>query len=277
MVQNRMIPEPCRIYEAMQQTPREVHFVVEAPKREPFRPEPGQFVMISIPGIGEAPISLAALPGEGAAEGTFEMLIRRAGRLTNLITRLRPGDTMYVRGPFGRRVTWEKFEGSNLILIAGGLGLAPLRPFVQRSLLHRELFRRIDILVGARAPEEILFKQDLASWSARRDDVRVLVSVDAARSGWSGRIGVITTLFDELDADVEDAYALICGPPVMYRHCLRKLLAMGLYENHLWMTLERRMKCGIGLCGNCQMNGLYVCQEGPLFSYREVRHLKEAV
>jgi len=277
MAEHRMIPEPCRIYEAMQETGREVHFVVEAPRREPFQPEPGQFVMASIPGIGEAPISIAALPGEGAADGTFEMLIRRAGRLTNLITRLRPGDTMYVRGPYGRRVTWEKFEGSNLILIAGGLGLAPLRPFVQRALLHRERFRKVDILVGARSPEEILFKGDLASWSARRDDVRVLVSVDAARETWTGRIGVITTLFDEIDSDVEDAYAFICGPPVMYRHCLRKLLGMGLYENHLWMTLERRMKCGIGLCGNCQMNGLYVCQDGPLYSYREVRHLREAV
>lgn len=277
MFQHRMVPEPCRIFEAIPKTPREMHFVVEAPRLEPFQPEPGQFVMVSIPGIGEAPISLAALPGEGAADGTFEVLIRRVGRLTNLLTKLGPGDRMYVRGPFGRRVTWEKFEGSSLVLIAGGLGLAPLRPFVQRALLHREQFRRVDILVGARSPEEILFREDLASWSARRDDVHVFVTVDAARGDWDGRIGVITTLFDNLDPDVEDTYAFICGPPVMYRHAVRKLLGMGLYENHLWMTLERRMKCGIGLCGNCQMSGLYVCQDGPLYSYREVRHLREAV
>jgi sulfhydrogenase subunit gamma (sulfur reductase) len=276
-VPSRMIPEACRVLEAVQETAKEVHFVLEAPKREAFVPEPGQFVMVSLPGIGEAPISLAALPGEGTPEGSFELLIRKAGRLTNLVTRLKPGGTLFVRGPYGRRVAWDAFRGSNLVLIAGGLGFAPLRPFVRRALARREEFRRIDIAVGARSPEELLFKSDLASWAARRDDVHVGVTVDAASNGWDGRIGVITTLFDSIRTDTEDAYAFICGPPVMYRHAIRKLLAMGFYENHIWLTLERRMKCGIGLCGNCQVNGLYLCQQGPLFSYREVRRLKEAV
>ena len=212
-----------------------------------------------------------------AAEGTFELLIRKAGRLTNLVTRLKEGDVLYVRGPYGRRVGWEAFRGSNIALIAGGLGLAPLRPFVRRALMRRQDFRRIDIAVGARSPEELLFRDDIASWSARHDDVHVGVTVDAASNGWGGRIGVITTLFDDMKTDTEDAFAFICGPPVMYRHAIRKLLAMGFYENHVWLTLERRMKCGIGICGNCQMDGLYLCQQGPLFSYREVRHLKEAV
>jgi len=261
----------------VQATATEVHFVLEVPKEEPFQPEPGQFVMVSLPGIGEAPISLAAIPGEGTPEGTFELLIRKAGRLTNLVTRLRAGDLLHVRGPYGRRVDWETFRGSNIVLIAGGLGFAPLRPFVRRALAWRERYRRIDIAVGARSPEELLFKEDIASWSARRDDVHVGVTVDAASDGWDGRIGVITTLFGDIRTDTEDAYAFMCGPPVMYRHAIRKLLAMGFYENHVWLTLERRMKCGIGLCGACQMDGLYLCQQGPLFSYREVRHLKEAV
>jgi len=277
MATARMIPEPCRVLEAVQVTTKEVHFVLEAPKQEPFRPEPGQFVMVSLPGIGEAPISVAAIPGEGTPEGSFELLIRKAGRLTNLVTRLKAGDVLYVRGPYGRRVGWETFRGSNIVLIAGGLGLAPLRPFVRRALLRRQDFRRVDICVGARSPEELLFRDDIASWSARHDDVHVGVTVDAASNGWGGRIGVITTLFDDLKTDTEDAYAFICGPPVMYRHAIRRLLAMGFYENHVWLTLERRMKCGIGICGNCQMDGLYLCQQGPLFSYREVRHLKEAV
>ena len=277
MVASRMIPEACRVLEAVRETAKEVHLVLEAPTREPFRPDPGQFVMVSLPGIGEAPISLAAIPGEGTPEGTFELLIRRVGRLTNLVTRLRAGDVLYVRGPYGRRVDWSAFAGSNIVLIAGGLGLAPLRPFVRRALARREEFRRIDIAVGARSPEELLFRADIAAWAARRDDVHVGVTVDAASDGWSGRIGVITTLFDDLRTDIEDAYAFICGPPVMYRHAIRRLLAMGFYESHVWLTLERRMKCGIGLCGNCQVDGLYLCQQGPLFSYREVRRLKEAV
>ncbi len=277
MATSRMMPEPCRVLEAVRATSKEVHFVLEAPKQSPFAPEPGQFVMVSIPGIGEAPISLAAIPGEGTAEGTFELLIRKVGRLTNLVTRLVPGDVLYVRGPYGRSVSWDAFKGSNIVLIAGGLGLAPLRPFVRRVLARREQFRRIDIAVGARSPAELLFRDDLAAWAARHDDVHVGVTVDAASDGWDGRIGVITTLFDAIRTDTEDAYAFICGPPVMYRHAIRKLLAMGFYENHVWLTLERRMKCGIGLCGNCQMDGLYLCQQGPLFSYREVRHLKEAV
>jgi sulfhydrogenase subunit gamma (sulfur reductase) len=277
MIASRLVPEACRVLEAVPATSKEMHFVLEAPQQEPFRPEPGQFVMVSLPGIGEAPISIAAIPGEGTPEGTFELLIRRAGRLTNLVTRLKEGDYLYVRGPFGRRVGWEAFKGTNLVLIAGGLGLAPLRPFVRRALIRRQDFRRIDIAVGARSPDELLFRDDIASWSARHDDVHVGVTVDAASNGWGGRIGVITTLFDDMRTDTEDAYAFICGPPVMYRHAIRKLLAMGFYENHVWLTLERRMKCGIGICGNCQMNGLYMCQQGPLFSYREVRHLKEAV
>ena len=276
MPQVSMIPEPCRVMEVAPQNGHDVHFVVEVPK-QPFAPDPGQFVMVSLPGIGEAPFCVSALPGEGTAEGTFELLIRRTGRLTNLLTRFKAGDTMYVRGPYGRRVEWEQFEGSSLILMAGGLGLAPLRSFVRRALFRRDAFRRIDVLVGARSPEELLFRDELATWKARRDDVHVRFTVDAAREGWGGRIGVITTLLEGFNADVEDSYAFLCGPPVMYRHCLRKLLAMGLYENHLWLTLERRMRCGIGLCGNCQMNGHYLCQEGPLFSYRELRTMREAV
>ena len=277
MISTRMIPESCRVLEAVQATAKEVRLVLEVPTRSPFQPEPGQFVMVSLPGIGEAPISLAALPGEGTPEGTFELLIRKAGRLTNLVTRLKAGDQLFVRGPYGRRVSWDAFRGSNLVLIAGGLGLAPLRPFVHRALRRREDFRRIDIAVGARSPEELLFRDDLAAWSARRDDVHVGVTVDAASDGWNGRIGVITTLFDGIRTDTEDAWAFLCGPPVMYRHAIRKLLAMGFYENHIWLALERRMKCGIGLCGNCQIDGLYLCQRGPLVSYREVSHLKEAV
>lgn len=276
MPQVSMIPEPCRVMEAAPQNGHDVHFVIEVPKKV-FAPDPGQFVMVSLPGIGEAPFCVSALPGEGTAEGTFELLIRRTGRLTNLLTRFKAGDTMYVRGPYGRRVEWEQFEGSSLILMAGGLGLAPLRSFVRRALFRRDAFRRIDVLVGARSPEELLFRDELATWKARRDDVHVRFTVDAAREGWGGRIGVITTLLEGFNADVDDSYAFLCGPPVMYRHCLRKLLAMGLYENHLWLTLERRMRCGIGLCGNCQMSGHYLCQEGPLFSYRELRTMREAV
>ena len=276
MPQVSMIPEPCRIVAATPQNGRDVHFVVEVPARA-FAPEPGQFVMVSLPGIGEAPFSLAALPGEETASGTFEMLIRRVGRLTNLITQLQAGDVLYVRGPYGRRVEWDQFEDASLLLLAGGLGLAPLRSFVRRALLRRERFGRIDLLVGARSPDELLFKRDLAAWAARDDDVHVHLTVDAAREGWDGRIGAITSLLDGLTVDSGGTTAFLCGPPVMYRHCLRRLLAMGLYENNLWLTLERRMKCGLGLCGNCQVDGHYLCSEGPLVSWREVRHLREVV
>jgi sulfhydrogenase subunit gamma (sulfur reductase) len=276
MPQVSMIPERCRVVESTLENSRDVHYTVEVPQR-PFAPEPGQFMMVSLPGIGEAPFGFAALPGEGTAGGTFELLIRRVGRLTNLLTRLKPGDMMYVRGPYGRRLEWDQFEGANLILMAGGLGLAPLRPFVRRALARRGDFRRIDVLVGARSPDEMLFRDDLAAWSQRQDDVHVHLIVDAAREGWTGRIGVTSSLLEQVKVDTEDSYAFLCGPPVMYRDCLRRLLAMGLYENHLWLTLERRMKCGIGLCGNCQLSGHYLCQDGPLLSYREVRQLREAV
>jgi len=275
MPQLSMIPEPCRIRSVTPHNSRDIHFVVEAPRG--FAPEPGQFVMVSLPGIGEAPFSLAALPGEGASDGTFEMLIRRIGRLTNLITQQQAGDVLYVRGPYGRRVEWDQFEDTSLILLAGGLGLAPLRSFVRRALGRRDRFKRIDLLVGARSPDELLFRTDLLAWAARDDDVHVHLTVDAAREGWDGRIGVITSLLDGLALDSAATVAFLCGPPVMYRHCLRRLLAMGFYEHNLWLTLERRMKCGLGLCGNCQVDGHYLCGEGPLVNWREVRHLREVV
>ncbi len=276
MPQVSMIPEPCRVVEVELQNQRDVLFSIEVPRR-PFEPAPGQFVMVSLPGIGEAPFSLTALPGEGADAGTFQLLIRRVGRLTNLLTHVRPGEVVYVRGPYGRCMDWDQLEGSSLLFLAGGLGLAPLRAFVWRALSRRDLFGRIDVLVGARSPDELLFRDDLAQWAARGDGVQVRLTVDAAREGWTGRIGVTSSLLEGLKIDSEDSYAFLCGPPVMYRDCLRRLLAMGLYENHLWLTLERRMKCGIGLCGNCQVSGHYLCREGPLLSYREVRYLREAV
>ena len=275
MPQVSMIPEPCRILSVTPHNARDIHFVVEAPHG--FTPEPGQFVMVSLPGIGEAPFSLAALPGEGTSDGTFEMLIRRIGRLTNLITQQRAGDVLYVRGPYGRRVEWDQFEESTLVLLAGGLGLAPLRSVVRRALGRRDRFKRIDLLVGARSPDELLFRNDLLVWASRQDDVHVHLTVDAARENWDGRIGVITSLLDGLALDSAGTVAFLCGPPVMYRHCLRRLLAMGLYEHNIWLTLERRMKCGLGLCGNCQVDGHYLCCEGPLVNWREVRHLREVV
>ncbi len=229
MIASRLVPEACRVLEAVPATGKEMHFVLEAPQQEPFRPEPGQFVMVSLPGIGEAPISIAAIPGEGTPEDTFELLIRRAGRLTNLVTRLKEGDYLYVRGPYGRRVGWEAFKGTNLVLIAGGLGLAPLRPFVRRALIRRQDFRRIDIAVGARSPTSSSSATTSPRGRRGADDVHVGVTVDAASNGCSGRIGVVTTLFEVMHTDTEDA-CFICGPPVMYRHAIRKLLAMGFYR-----------------------------------------------
>lgn len=268
------VPSMARIVATRPITQMDKLFTVELPGGMLLNHRPGQFVEVSILGVGEAPISITSSPSR--SNGTFELCVRRAGDLTSVIHRLGPGDRIGVRGPFGRGFPIERFRGKDILFAPGGLGLAPVRSLIDQVLDERGKFGRVVILYGAKHPSELLFTDELATWAAR-GDTEVHLTVDRPGEGWTGNVGVITTLFPRIDVHARNTVAITVGPPAMYRFVLMELLGKGIPEGNIWLSLERRMKCGVGKCGHCQINHLYTCQAGPSFSYAEIKHLEEAL
>ncbi len=268
------LPSQGRILEVRPMTKMEKVFKIGLPEGISLGHRPGQFVEVSILGVGEAPISISSSPSR--SNGAFELCVRRAGDLTSVLHRLGPGDTLGVRGPFGHGFPYERFRGKDLLFAPGGLGLAPLRSLINQVLDERGNYGRILILYGARNPSELLFTDELAEWQAR-GDVEVHLTVDRGDENWKGNVGVITTLFPKIEVHARNTVAITVGPPVMYRFVLMELQAKGIAEGNIWLSLERRMKCGVGKCGHCQINHTYTCQSGPAFSYAEIKHLEEAL
>lgn len=268
------LPTPARIASILPLTSTEKLFTLELPQGISLQHKPGQFVEVSLPGIGEAPFSISSSPSR--SNGRLELCIRRTGRLTSALHSLRPGDYVGLRGPFGRGFPLEQFRGKDLLFAPGGLGLAPLRSAINEVLDHRGQFQRVIILYGARDPGELLFKEELEQWRVR-DDIELHLTVDRADEDWKGHVGVITTLFPEIQISPRTAIAMVCGPPVMYHFVIMELQAKGFPEGNIWLSLERRMKCGTGKCGHCQMNHIYTCIDGPVFSYDQIKSLEEAL
>jgi sulfhydrogenase subunit gamma (sulfur reductase) len=272
--QHLFMPSMARIRKIEQMTELEKVFTIELPGDLSLGHRPGQFVEVSVLGVGEAPISISSSPSR--SNGEFELCVRRVGNVTNALHRLEPGDKVGIRGPFGRGFPYEKFRGKDILFAPGGLGLAPLRSLINQVIDERATFGRVIILYGARSPEELLFKDELQTW-AGRDDLELHVTVDRADGSWSGNIGVITTLFRKISIYPRNTIAVVCGPPVMYRFVLMELLGKGVSNNNTYLSLERHMKCGVGKCGHCQINDVYACQSGPVFPYSEITTLEEAL
>jgi sulfhydrogenase subunit gamma (sulfur reductase) len=268
------LPSMMLVIETRQLTALEKLFTIELPDGFSLNHRPGQFVKVSILGIGEAPISISSSPSR--SNGSFEICIRKVGTLTNALHSLHPGDMVGIRGPLGRGFPIERFRGKDLLFAPGGLGLAPLRSLINEVMDHRAMFGRVVILYGARHPSELLFRDELEEWKERKD-VELHLTVDRADENWRGNVGVITTLFPQIQVHARNTVAITCGPPVMYRFVLMELQSLGIPEGNIWLSLERRMKCGVGKCGHCQMNHIYTCLEGPVFSFSEIKHLEEAL
>lgn len=234
---------------------------------------PGQFVEVSVFGIGEAPISVSSSP---TRKGSFELVVRRVGNVTKALHKLNEGSIIGIRGPFGNGFPTEELKGKDILFVAGGIGLVPLRSLINYVLDKRDSYGRVIILFGARTPKEQLFLDELALWKERKD-VEYLETVDRGDEEWKGNVGVITTLFPKINVDPQKTYALIVGPPVMYRFAILEAKTKGIPDDQIIVSLERRMKCGVGKCGHCQIQNLYVCQDGPVFRYSEIKGLKEAL
>jgi sulfite reductase subunit B len=268
------LPVMARVLKTEQMTELEKLLTLQLPGGRSLGNEPGQFVECSLLGIGEAPISISSSPSR--SNGTFELCIRRVGDLTSALHQLEPGDTLGVRGPFGHGFPVGRMRGKDVLFAAGGLGLAPLRSLINQVLDERGAFGRVIILYGTKHPTEVLFNEELQGWAAR-DDVEFHMTVDRADGDWTGNVGVITTLFPKVTINPRNTVAATCGPPIMYRFVLMELLGKGIPETQIYLSLERRMKCGVGKCGHCQINDLYCCQDGPVFTYAQVKGLEEAL
>jgi len=240
----------------------------------PFSFRPCQFVMVSLYGIGEAPISISSISFKDSI--LIELCIRAIGNLTRALHTLKPGCKVGIRGPYGNGFPVERVSNKDILIVAGGLGLAPLRSLIHYLLEHRKQVGRIILLIGAKRPQDLLFREEIDRW-LKSPDLETMVTVDAAEPSWQGHVGVITDLFKHVSVDPKRTIAAVVGPPVMYKFVIKELLNKGLFEGNIYLDLERRMRCGIGKCGHCQINGIYLCKNGPVLSYLEARKLPEAL
>jgi NAD(P)H-flavin reductase len=239
--------------------------LADAEKAASFRFEPGQFNMLYVPGIGEAAISISSDP---EARGTIDHTLRFVGNVTNAIRELKVGESLGLRGPFGRPWPLDAYRGADVIIAAGGIGLPPLRPVIHRLIRDRQAFGRVVLLYGARRPDELLFTQTYDEWRAA--DIEIEVTVDRADSTWPGQVGVVPMLFYHLRLDPSRTVVFSCGPEIMMRFVVFEALARKVAPERIFLSMERNMRCGLGSCGHCQIGPLFVCQDGPVFSYAEL-------
>lgn len=271
---NLYVPEPARIIRVQKLTDLERLYDIEFVDGRFLGHEPGQFVQVSLLGIGECPISICSSP---TRPRMFQLCIRRVGMVTQLIHAMKEGDTIGIRGPLGHGFDVDELHGKDILIIAGGLGLAPVRSLIQYILDERDRFGKFYLLYGAREPKDVLFTDDIAQWRAC-PDIHFQVTVDRADEQWRGKTGVVTTLFRGLPKlDPIMTKAIIVGPPIMFKFVVLEVLARGIPQSSVYCSLERRMKCGVGKCGHCQANNVYVCMEGPVFKYGQLKAMREAV
>lgn len=263
-----MIPDFYRISRATKEA-RNVYTLEMAPSdvTRPFFFAPGQFNMLYAFGKGEVPISIS---GDPARPTKLVHTIRARGAVTKALCALRPGDAVGVRGPFGAPWPLGKAEGKDVVLVAGGLGFAPLRPVLLSLLASRKSYRKIAFICGNRRPGDFLFKRQLARWQ-QRSDIQLEVTVDVAGGDWRGHVGMAAHLISRLQFDPRHAVAMICGPEILMRFTVWELLKRGMEPQDIFLSMERNMNCGLGLCGHCQLGPFFVCKDGPVFSFERIK------
>jgi NAD(P)H-flavin reductase len=263
-----MLPVPYRVVDRTVETPDSATLRLEPVGARLPRPNAGQFCMLYARGIGEVAISIS-----DAWDGTLVHTIRDVGAVSRALSAARPGALLGVRGPFG--TDWGLAAGGDVVIVAGGVGLAPLRPVVLDALRRRAEYRRVTLIAGARSPGEFLFRGQLAEWAAR-PDLDVQLTVDRPEAGWEGGVGFVTEPLGRLDVDPATTTAFLCGPEPMMRFSANVLLDKGVAAQRIRVSLERNMQCGIGVCGHCQLGPLLVCRDGPVVDYATAEPLLEA-
>ncbi len=240
---------------------------IERHRIAPF--SPGQFNMVSVPGVGEVALSIS---GPAEPDGSLVHTVRSLGLATQAIGRATKGSTLAVRGPYGRGWPLDRARGRDVVVVAGGLGLAPLRPLLYALLRERAGYGRLEVIYGARTPQDLLYYQEIQGWRAR-SDARFQVTVDAAGRDWYGDVGVVTQRIPDCRFDAKNTVAYVCGPEIMMRLTAEALEARGVPPDAIWLSLERNMRCGVGQCGHCQLGPYLLCRDGPVLPFQELARL----
>jgi sulfhydrogenase subunit gamma (sulfur reductase) len=268
---NVYLPHIVVIERIIEETPniRTFHFNFKDKKlQKEFSFESGQFGEYSVFGIGEAPFCISSSP---TRRHHLEFTAQRVGRVTNALHRLGVGAEIGFRGPYGNSFPLDFLQGKNLVFVGGGIGLAPLRSLIWNVLDNRGKYKDIEIIYGARTPADLCFKYDLDAWGKNKT-VNMVVTVDKGDESWTGRVGVVPKILEEVAPSAKNAVAIVCGPPVMIRFTFPVLTKLGFTPEQMLTTLEKRMKCGIGKCGRCNIGNIFVCRDGPVFSYAQIKN-----
>ena len=259
------------IEKVIEETPTITTFVLKPEKPVSFAT--GQFIELAVPGMGEAPFTPSSLP---SAKGNFDMTIMKVGRVTEAVHKMKKGETVFVRGPYGKGYPLDKFEGKDVLLVGGGVGLAPLRSLLLSLIEGIDKYNKVILKYGARTPEDIIYKEEVKKW-ADTDKVEVGLTVDKANGSWNGNVGVVTTILENLnkEVDLKNSVAVVCGPPIMMKFAVFKLMDVGYKEKDIYLSMEKNMSCGFGKCGHCRIGNFYACKDGPVFTYDVIKGFHE--
>jgi len=275
MSNNPYIPYEAEIKEVRQETGGErpiKTFTMQLKDKnvqKSFRQQPGQCAMVGIPGVGESMISICSSPTQ---KGSLQFSIMKMGKVTSALHELEPGDTAMLRGPYGKAFPVKEWKGKKILCIGGGIGLAPLRPIINYVRDNREDYAGLNIIYGARTPEDLVFLDELKDLKKKKT-ATVHLTVDVEAKGWKGNVGFVPQYLLDLKPSPRDTIAITCGPPIMIKFVLENLVKLKFKEDQIYTTLENRMKCGIGKCGKCNVGEVYVCKDGPVFSYAQYKTL----
>lgn len=270
--ENLFLPREAKILHTHRPTASEKHFTLQLADGSSLEYVPGQILEVGVMGYGEIPIGIASSP---TRTGTFDIVVRTVGRVSTAINEKEVGDSLWIRGPLGHGFDLDSLKGHDVLIVAGGIGLCPTRSLIQYIEDRRGEFGRFLLFYGARDPLQLLFTEDRLQWRAS-GDVEYFETVDRADVTWTGNVGVITTLFKKVQLSPETR-VVICGPPIMFEFVIKELDRLGIVRENIFVDLERRMKCGVGKCGHCQINDKYCCIDGPVFTFSEIQELEEAI
>ncbi|UCB56418.1 MAG: FAD/NAD(P)-binding protein [Candidatus Omnitrophota bacterium] len=266
MPNNPYSPIETKVLEVTTETPT-IKTIKLKPKEE-ISFATGQFIELTIPGVGEAPFTPSSRP---SVKDTMEVTVMKVGRVTERIHQLKKGDIVGLRGPFGKGYPLDDFKGKELLVVGGGCGFAPLRSLMYSLLERSDEFKKLFFRGGCKTPRELVYRSETEKWRERKD-LNLKLTVDAGDESWQGHVGLVTTILDDVDMDYASGIAIVCGPPVMMKFATRKLQEMGFKEENIYLSMEKNMSCGIGKCGHCRLGIYYACKDGPVFKYSKIKN-----
>ncbi|MFH1772396.1 MAG: FAD/NAD(P)-binding protein [Candidatus Omnitrophota bacterium] len=268
-MKNPYRPIEAEVIETILETPTII--TIRFKPREPIAFETGQFIELTIPGVGEAPFTPSSKP---SVKDIMEVTVMKAGKVTEKIYELKKGDKIGVRGPLGKGYPVDDFRDKEILVVGGGCGFAPLRSLMYEFFERKGQFKKLYFRGGCKTPKELVYQSEMEEWKKRKD-LNIKLTVDKAGADWKGNVGVVTTIIDDVKMNYSKGIAIVCGPPVMMKFATKKLLDMGFQEDNMYLSMEKNMSCGIGKCGHCRLGTYYACKDGPVFTYKQIKNFPD--